>query len=133
MAKSRGQVGFELLIAVGVLLVIFAFAFTTYIEREKEVDWSEDFLSAKSECFKASSLINRVSVNGKNFVETATFNTYNMRINGDLGSIGVIWNSSSAYCTFSTVNVTNSTHARFDVFGKYRIFNDGTNVVFQKI
>jgi hypothetical protein len=130
---KKGQVGFEVLIAVSILLVIFAFAFTTYIGREREVMWSEEFLNAKSECYRMSSLINRVRTNGKNFLETATFNTYDILVSGNLGSIGVFWKNSSVYCTFSTVNVTNSTHSRFEVSGEYKIFNDGTNVVFEKI
>lgn len=132
LANLKGQASVEILIAVSILLVIFAFAFTTYIERKRDVGWSEEFLNAKSECYKTSSLIDRVRANGKNFEEIATFNIYKISIYGDLGSIGIFWDSSSTYCTFSTVNVTNTTHSRFDVFGEYRVFNDGTNVVFEK-
>jgi hypothetical protein len=132
LANLKGQASVEVLIAVSILLIILAFAFNTYIERKREVDWSEEFLDAKSECYKTSSLISRVRANGKNFLEIATFIDYKISIYGDLRSIGVFWDSGSTYCTFSTVNVTNITHSRFDVFGEYRIFNDGTNVVFEK-
>lgn len=129
----KGQVSFEVLIALAILSLIFLFAFTSYIEKETEVGWSENFLDAKRECYEISSLINRVRVNGVNFVERSSFNTYKIRVNGDLRSIEVSWDSSTTYCMFPTVNVTNTTHQRFDVFGNYKIFNDGTNVVFEKI
>ena len=129
----KGQVGFEALIAVAILLIIFAFAFSVYINRQIEVSWSETFLDSKIECYKVSSLINRANFNGKNFEERATFNTYKIHINGDLRSIEVSWDHSSTNCMFSTVNVTNATHTRFDIFGDYRIYDDGKNVVFQKI
>ena len=130
--NSKGQVGFEALVAIIILLLMFAFAFNAYIGREIEVGWSEKFLDAKKECYGISSLINRVKANGKNFIERAEF-THNIRVNGDLRSIEVFWDDDSTYCMFSSVNVKNITHARFNVSGEYKVFNDGSNVVFEKI
>lgn len=123
----------EALIAVTILLVVFLFSFIVYNERQTEIGWSEDFMGAKRECYRISSLIGRVSVNGENFIERATFNSNKIHVNGDIRSIEVFWDHSYASCTLSTANVNNITHVRFDVFGNYKIFNNGTDVVFQKI
>gem|GEM_PF-3425551 len=137
--SSKAQTGVETFIVVLLLVLISIYSFTTYLDRNREIKWSDRAMDAQRECYRTAFLINRVRANGYGFSEQTIFNKYNVRISGNSNGIDVLFYSDPAsgqqyyYCSFQTSNVTNSTHYNFEIYGKYDVVNEGKNITFHKI
>ena len=135
----KAQSGMETFVVALLIVLLMLYGFTTYAQRNTEIQKSQISMDAQRECYRVSMLINRVRSNGAGFRERASFDTNVVRIFGNSHGIEVELNGGAAvgtdnyFCTFLTSNVTNSTHFNFDLSGDYDIINDGTNVTFYEI
>lgn len=137
--SKKAQTGIETFTVVFVLGLIFLYSFMMYVERNREVKWSEKVMNAQRECYRASALINRVRTNGYGFAEKASFGVYKVKIFGNARGVEVIFGdsvgpeSNSYYCSFLTSNVTNTTDFTFEIFGNYKVVNEDANITFYRI
>ncbi len=133
---SKAQVGMETFVVMLVVSLLFLYSFMTYVNRNKEIKLSDKMLSAQRECYIISDLINRVRYGGRGFAERISFKN-KVKIYGNDGGIEVYFDSDGTtnnyYCTFSTSNVTNTSDSTFEVYGNYKVVNEGVNIVFYKI
>lgn len=137
--SRKAQSGTETFVAVFVLGLIILYTFVTYVDRNREVQWSDSAMQAQRECYSTAETINRVRSNGYGFLELVSF-THRVKIYGNDRGMEVFFDNGRGqfeyyYCTFSTSNVTNTTDYTFETSArdKYKAVNEGNDIVFYKI
>jgi hypothetical protein len=143
LGRAKAQSGIETYTVAFIISLMFLYSFLTYVSRNAEVETSSAMMDAQKQCHEIADMINRVRANGEGFAESASF-LHRARIYGSGRGVEVFFDRSSGqagqpgsgtdyyYCTFSTSNVTNTTHTAFDVLGGYTVVNEGTDITFYK-
>ncbi len=114
----KGQSGFEVLIAISLVLILLIFSIIAYVTKRGEVDFTREHIEAQTICFEIKNVINQIFSDGPganlplNVSSKLEDNDFNVTVNSPSRSISVEWKGNVFSCTMVVQNVTNSTFSK---------------------
>lgn len=136
---TKGQVGIETLLIVGILFIILIASVAIYLNRSTSIANIEVYLSAKRICNELQTSVNEAASSYLGFRSTMNITSkllgksYNITVDGDNREILINWTTAALSCPLSFQNVTNGTSSFFKILpGKIAIQNiNGVVVIAQ--
>ncbi len=140
----KAQIGVETLIVFTILIILLAFSFTSYVNKNSEINTAREYLEARKICQSVQIAVNQLSVSsyGSSFQLTIPTKLqtidYKLDVYPSDKVVVVSWKNFSSSCLLSVQNVTNSSSFVFNSFaiskGENSVYVDGDgSVVIKKI
>lgn len=110
----KAQTGIETLFILAFFILVFVMAFTVYIDRYSDIQFTKTYLGARKNCHTVKNVIDQLVTNGygsaiKFFIPNKVGDSdYTLSVNALDNTILVVWGNSSVSCGISTKNVTNT-------------------------
>lgn len=131
----KGQVGVETLFIFGFLILVFLFAFVSYIQRSEDIEFASQFFDGNKICNTVKESVNQAHTSGWGsrvyfkLPDKIRGNKYNVTVNSFSQSLIVSWNRNTVSCPMITRNVTNSTHSFFKLNGTSNVARNENGII----
>lgn len=120
MARRKGQLELEMLIAMAILTFFLVSFLVFYMVKEKDVFYLNNYLEARKICFDLKNTVENIFSGGNgtriNFTIPEKLNgqDYKIKVDSSAKIIRISWDD-KVYSCFVSANVSNKTHVYFEI------------------